>query len=167
MGPRVPTKRDITIAGMMVDLQYKVTKRGDRMAVFSLESMDGSIDCVMFPNTLKAMGDRLAEEAIVKVRGRFDPSDRGSQVLVSSVDRLAFGKQMDIELESGLVDPLTLNEINQTIAKYPGADNVSITLVDGGMVRRRIDLDVMVDTGNILLLSTLSSLLKDKGRVRV
>ena len=167
MGPRVPTKRDITIAGMMVNLQYKVTKKGDRMAVFDLESMDGSVECVMFSNAFKAMGDRLGEEAIVKVRGKFDPSDRGSQVIVSNVERLAFGKQMDIELEHGLVDTVTLNEINEIIARYPGADNVSITLIDGGMVRRRIDLGVMVDTGNILLLSTLSSLLNGKGRVRV
>ena len=121
----------------------------------------------MFSKPFKSMSDRLAEEAILKVRGRFDPSDRGSQVIVSSIERLAFGKQMDIELEYGSLDPMMLNEISQTIGKYPGADNVSITLVDGGMVRRRIDLDTMVDTGNILLLSTLSSMLNGKGRVRV
>ncbi|MGI6220771.1 MAG: DNA polymerase III subunit alpha [Coriobacteriales bacterium] len=166
-GVRVPTNRDITLAGMVVNLQYKVTKKGDRMAVFSLESMDGSVDCVMFPNTLKSMGENLAEEAIVKVRGRFDPSDRGSQVLVSSIERLAFGKQMDIELDRGCVDTVTLGEINQIIGKYPGADNVSITLVDGGVVCRRIDLGVLVDTGNILMLSTLSSILNGKGKVVV
>ena len=166
-GVYIPQDREITLAGMVVNLQYKTTKKGDRMAVFSLESMDGAVDCIVFPRVLKEQASVFAEEAIIRVRGRFDANDRGSQVIVQKADALSFGKQVTIEMERSKLDALTLSEINREIVNYPGTDTLCFVVYDGGVAMKRAELDILVDSSNIAMLSTLSSLLQGKGRLVV
>ncbi len=166
-GVYVPTDRDITLAGMVVDLAYKITKKGDRMAVFKLESMDGSIDCVVFPNSMESCSDALVEESIIKVRGRYDKTDRGSQLNTRQARPLSFGKQITIETNRSSLDRELLSEIDRTIRQYPGTDKVSFLLFDGDVAKNRVDLPLRADTGNLVLLSTLSSILGSRGKLVV
>ena len=121
----------------------------------------------MFPKVLKETADQFAEEAIVQIKGRYDSNDRGAQILLSNIKALAFGKQVTIEMEKSKVDRETLAEIDRTIRQYPGMDKICFALFDGGVAKSRAELNVMVDSGNILMLSTLSSLLNGKGRLIV
>ncbi len=163
----IPTDKDITLAGMVTDLAYKITKRGDRMAVFTLESMDGSIDCIVFSKTLEEYGKSLAEENIVKIRGRYDKTDRGSQIRVNSCIALTYGRKVKIETEAENIDRDLLNEINRTICEFPGADKISFVIFEGGVAKSDIDLPQHVDGGSLTLLSALAALLKGKGKVVV
>ena len=163
----VPTDKSIVLAGMVTDLTYKLTKRGDRMATFTLESMDGTLDCVVFAKTLAEYGDNIAEEKIVKVVGRYDNSDRGAQMRVSQINALDFGKNIFIEAQRAKVDKEFFSDIRNTLIDFPGTDKVTVTLMDGVTATDVAELPMRVDSKNVVLLSTLSSVLQGRGRVKV
>ncbi len=163
----VPQDREITLAGMVTNLKFKTTKRGDRMAVCTLESMDGSIDCVIFSRTLAECSDALAEEKIVKLRGKYDCGDRGSQFKVSNAQALSFGRNINIELDRAEVSRELLGEIKTSALDFPGNDKITLKVSNNGIVSDLVDLPLNVDSGNVVLMSTLSSLMHGRGRVRI
>ena len=144
----IPTDRDILIAGMVTDLALKTTKNGDRMAVFTLEDMDGSVPCIVFPKVYGNFGSALAEERIVKVKGRYDRSDRGVQIRVSAVNELDFGKKVIVELPQDAVNADVVRAINSTFKEYPGKNDAVIRLSLGGGKYKTIELPIKVDSAN-------------------
>ena len=64
----------VTIAGLITTLQRKTTKKGDMWAIVTVEDLEGSIDCLMFPSTYQTVATELAEDLIVSMKGRVDTS---------------------------------------------------------------------------------------------
>ena len=56
--------------GMISNVATKLTKRGTKMATFTLEDTTGSIECICFKYDDNA--EAIQEDAIVKVKGKFD-----------------------------------------------------------------------------------------------
>ncbi len=129
--------------------------------------MDGSIDCVIFSRTLAEYSDALAEEKIVKLRGKYDCGDRGSQFKVSNAQALSFGRNINIELDRAEVSRELLGEIKTSALDFPGNDKITLKVSNNGIVSDLVDLPLNVDSGNVVLMSTLSSLMHGRGRVRI
>src|SRR5699024_6619606 len=64
----------VTIAGLNTSLQRKTTKKGDMWVVVTVENLEGSIDCLMFPSTYRTVATELAEDLVVSMKGRVDTS---------------------------------------------------------------------------------------------
>jgi DNA polymerase III subunit alpha len=60
----------ITTAGVIIDVRRLITKKGDAMAVVTLEDLHGSATVVVFPKTYKETQDIWEEDKIVIVVGR-------------------------------------------------------------------------------------------------
>ena len=63
---------------MVTGLVRKWTKRGDLMAVFTLEDLADSVECMVFPKTMQLWGHLLTEETndqVVLLEGRVDRRD--------------------------------------------------------------------------------------------
>ena len=65
----------LTIGGVITGLSRKFTKKGDQMAVFTLEDLDSAIEVTVFPRSLAEQGHKLIDDAIVTVKGRLDRKD--------------------------------------------------------------------------------------------
>ena len=63
-----------TFAGLITSVQVKLTKKGKKMANFVLEDTSGHCEGVCFK--YDDFADALEQDAIVKVRGKFEHSDR-------------------------------------------------------------------------------------------
>jgi DNA polymerase-3 subunit alpha len=63
-------EREVTVGGIIAGLRLIKTKKGDRMASFLLEDLDGGAECLVFPETYKKVAGRLAEDQVVLVKGR-------------------------------------------------------------------------------------------------
>ena len=59
----------VTLGGVITGLARKFTKKGDQMAVFTLEDLDSAIECTVFPRVLIEQGHKLVDDAIVTVKG--------------------------------------------------------------------------------------------------
>ena len=68
--------RQIVIGGMITKIRFNLTKTGrnvgSKMAVFTLEDLQGQVEVVMFPDVLNRYSDSLSKERIVFVKGKLD-----------------------------------------------------------------------------------------------
>ncbi|MCQ3805928.1 MAG: DNA polymerase III subunit alpha [Acidimicrobiaceae bacterium] len=65
-----PDRSVVTVGGSITNLNRRWTNRGELMALFDLEDLEGSVEVVVFPNAMKDHGQKLHDDAIVLVRGR-------------------------------------------------------------------------------------------------
>ena len=75
----------VTIAGLVTNLRTFVTKRGEPMAVVTIEDITGTISAVLFPRTWAEYQDLVDEDAVLVVRGKADTSRGDVQVIVDTV----------------------------------------------------------------------------------
>ncbi|MBC8451122.1 MAG: DNA polymerase III subunit alpha, partial [Planctomycetes bacterium] len=62
----------VVIAGLLIKVNQKITKKGDKMADFRIEDLDGGVDGTVFPRTFKKFAESLVEDTIVIVRGKLE-----------------------------------------------------------------------------------------------
>ncbi|HKX71128.1 MAG TPA: DNA polymerase III subunit alpha, partial [Acidimicrobiales bacterium] len=86
------------VGGVVTGLQKKWTRKGDLMAVFTLEDLRTSIEVMVFPRTMTDHGHKLADDAVVIVRGRVDTRDDTPKLIAQTIDV--------IELSESNADPL-------------------------------------------------------------
>jgi DNA polymerase-3 subunit alpha len=77
----------ITVGGIAKDVNIKVTRNGDQMAVFMLEDhLSGDINVVAFPKTYEAHSGMIRNDAKLFIRGRYDSTDdRGAKVIAAEL----------------------------------------------------------------------------------
>jgi DNA polymerase-3 subunit alpha len=75
---------DVSVGGLITGLRLLKTKKGDRMATFILEDLDGGTEVLVFPETYKRVAGRLAEDAVVIVKAKAETPDEGKPRLLAS-----------------------------------------------------------------------------------
>ncbi|MGH9118416.1 MAG: DNA polymerase III subunit alpha [Acidimicrobiales bacterium] len=75
-----------TGGGVVTALQRKWTKKGELMAVFTLEDLESAIEVMVFPKTMTEHGHKLADDTIVVVRGRVDNRDDQTKLIASDIE---------------------------------------------------------------------------------
>lgn len=84
---RISDGMHITMAGIIASFRRTITKRtGNYMAFITLEDVYGSIDCVCFPSVYEKFKSEIANDKIVKVKGKLDlDADGGVSVIVDEI----------------------------------------------------------------------------------
>ena len=72
------------IGGIVTQLRLLKTKKGDRMASFVLEDLEGGVETLVFPEAYKKVAARLADDVVVLVKGRAESLDEGRSRLLAS-----------------------------------------------------------------------------------
>jgi DNA polymerase III subunit alpha len=79
-------EREVTVGGIIAGLRLIKTKKGDRMASFVLEDLEGGAECLVFPETYKKVAGRLAEDQVVLVKGKSEVvEETKARLLVTEV----------------------------------------------------------------------------------
>jgi DNA polymerase-3 subunit alpha len=92
----------VTVAGLVADLRSIITKKGDSMAVLTLEDITGTIGAVLFPRTWEKYRHLVDVDAVVVLRGKADTSRGDVQIIVDSVTQ-------DFEMVTAVEAPLALH----------------------------------------------------------
>jgi len=78
--------REVSVGGIIAALRLIKTKKGDRMASFILEDLEGGAEALIFPDTYKKVAGRLAEDQVVLVKGKAEVPEEGKpRLLVTDV----------------------------------------------------------------------------------
>ncbi len=120
-----------TVGGIITGLNRKYTKKGELMAVFTLEDLDSSIEVMVFPKTMLEIGYLLADDALVTVRGRLN--ERDDTVSLVAMDIRKIELTFDTEVlplrlavsGQGLASP-TLEALKELLLSHPGESDVFI-----------------------------------------
>ncbi len=75
---------EVTVGGIVTALRLLKTKKGDRMAAFMLEDLDGSVETVVFPDAYKKAAGRIADDQVVLVKARAEVDDEGKAKLLAT-----------------------------------------------------------------------------------
>src|SRR5207245_2208312 len=75
----------VLLFGHPTGLKATSTKSGNRMAFFTLEDMDGTVDITVFPEPFKAAAPCLHSREALLVRGRVDDGEKGRVVLAEDI----------------------------------------------------------------------------------
>lgn len=165
---QIPQNKDIILAGMVTGLAVKLTKKGDRMATFTLEDMEGSVDALMFPQAFARYQSSLEDDAIVKIKGKYERNDRGSQIKVSEVVRLNFGEKdtkprvLELHMTSDTFNQQVSEQLTGLFNRYPGKDPVVLHLAQTDGRRFRAELPTTVNARSQGLLSEVTNLLGEQ-----
>ncbi len=87
--PGLKDRSFLRIAGLVTQNQNRLTKKGDSMAIFTLEDKLTSVRCVCFPKAYVDARQYLVDGTPVLVNGRLQVEDEGRfSVIVEAVDGL-------------------------------------------------------------------------------
>jgi DNA polymerase III subunit alpha len=84
-GGQKPIEPDTSIGGIVAACRQLKTRKGDRMAVFTLEDADGGIEVIVFPETYQRSAALIETGTMVLVRGKLERDDETVRILASEI----------------------------------------------------------------------------------
>jgi DNA polymerase-3 subunit alpha len=164
----------VVVGGMVTKIRRIVTRTGpnagSKMAVFTLEDLQGSCEVVMFPRALSEYGHLLAVDKILFVRGKVDCRREVPNIICDELitidhvfDRLA--AKVWIHLDAGDVTAEKVSRIRNICTRHKGKSPIGVGVRTAGgfrvwaiadkklSVRPNVDfrrkLEAVVGTGNV------------------
>jgi DNA polymerase-3 subunit alpha len=140
------------VGGVITGLSRKFTKKGDLMAVFTLEDLQAAIEVMVFPKTMHEYGSQLADDAVVCVKGRLDLREEPAKIVALDVRRPVLSPDDRRELCLTLpVQSLTaslVERLKHVLREHPGRTRVVLHVGD---TRVRLPDEFNVDDRNGLV----------------
>ena len=143
-----------TIGGVITNLARKFTKKGDQMAVFTLEDLGGAVEVTVFPRTLMEHGHKLLDDQIVTVKGRLDKRDESRVGFMAQdiqvVEHLdtAAAAALHLRMPATSLNELRIHQLRRILREHPGESPVYLHIGNSKMVRLgddfAVDLDIVV-----------------------
>jgi DNA polymerase-3 subunit alpha len=130
--------RELSLGGIITALRPIKTRKGERMASFLLEDLEGGVEALVFPETYKKVGERLADDLVVLVRGRAEVLDEGkARLLVSEVlpldqAKLAEARFVTIRVPVPAWDRNKGERLRDILGSHRGECPVTLELVQPG-----------------------------------
>ncbi len=87
------------IGGIVSDIRYRQTRRGERMASIRLEDLHGTMNVTFFPAAFKTCGQHLAKDRIVLIEGKASHRER----IANDEENTVF----EVEILGEVVRPVT------------------------------------------------------------
>ena len=155
-----PDRAQVQLAGLIVGLVPKWTRKGDRMMVLTLEDLDGETEVVVFPQAVKRYEDLLAVDQVVVISGRVDRREDGVQLIAGKIQPLrAAPPSVDIKLSQGFVNERhNAVRLGEVLRRHPGRKRVTFHVWDDGLHRRFHTSNPKV-SGNAQMIAELEKLL--------
>jgi DNA polymerase-3 subunit alpha len=132
----VPDGQVVTLAGILSGVQRRITKQGRAWASASLEDLGGAVEVLFFPNTYELVGQYIAEDAIVVVKGRVDRRDDQPRLMamdlsvpeITAADEV---KPVILALPPARCTPPLVERLREVLTSHPGSAEVHVRLVNG------------------------------------
>jgi DNA polymerase-3 subunit alpha len=138
------------IGGIINGLSRKYTRKGDQMATFMLEDLQGSLEVTVFPKTLEKHGHQLADDLIVSVRGRLDKRDDSRVGFMATditvLEGLKVGQEvLHLSLMARSISEAIIEQLKAILSEHPGDAPVLLHLAGDKVVRLGPEFGVNID----------------------
>jgi DNA polymerase-3 subunit alpha len=136
---------DTSIGGIVAACRQLKTRKGDRMAVFTLEDAQGSVEVIAFPEAYQRAAALIEPGTLVLVRGRLERDDESVRILASEIaplesvcERVAREVQIRLRQPAGGVAQALLD----VVSRHRGDRRLSFEIETGAPTPLRVSLDV-------------------------
>jgi DNA polymerase-3 subunit alpha len=132
----VPDGQIVTLAGILTGVQRRITKQGRAWASATLEDLAGGVEALFFPNTYEVIGQFIAEDAIVVVKGRIDRRDDTPRIMamdmsLPDVSHNPDSKPVTLTMPITRCTPPLVSELKEILSSHPGDSEVHVHLQNG------------------------------------
>lgn len=148
-------EKQVVIGGMITKMRFNITKTGrnagSKMAVFTLQDLQGQIEVVMFPEVLNRYGDKLVVDTVVFVRGKADyrreqPNVIAEELIALDEVREKLAAQVRIGLDAKEVTKEKVAMIRSICQHHRGRSPVYVAVrTDKGRVYAAADKELSVN----------------------
>lgn len=134
-----PKRTEITVGGVVTNIQKVLTRNNDPMLFVKVEDMSGRIEVLVFPTTLQANPEPWKEEHVVLIKGRVSDKEGTLKLLCSEVQRIDLDSIGETSQEStqeaqsnvyltipARTDQETFKKLKMTLSLHPGAYRVHL-----------------------------------------
>jgi DNA polymerase-3 subunit alpha len=132
----IPDGQVVTLAGILSGVQRRITKQGRAWASATLEDLAGGVETLFFPNTYELVGQYIAEDAIVVVKGRVDRRDDTPRIMamdmsMPDVSNASATKPVTLTMPVTRCTPPLVEQLKEVLATHPGDTEVHVKLLNG------------------------------------
>jgi DNA polymerase-3 subunit alpha len=129
--------RSQKMAGLIVDMRLKKTKRGETLCFVTLDDRSARIDVTLFGEAYENARRMITKDQVIVVEGEVAQDDyngglkvRGQSVLSVAEARTRYAEKLVISCKDEQLKPRDLKRLSETLAHYrPIQQGVSIELV--------------------------------------
>ncbi len=138
---------DVWTGGIVSGLRPLKTRKGDRMAVFMLDDVAGSVEVVVFPETFGKHASLIEADAMLLVRGKFEKDDESARIVATELLPIAAltertTREVVIHLSGRSQARRTMQALAELLARHRGDRKVSLELDVQGQRALRVRADV-------------------------
>jgi DNA polymerase-3 subunit alpha len=145
-GPK-PIEADTSVGGIVAACRPLKTRKGDRMAVFTLEDAEGGVEVIAFPETFQRSGALIETGTLVLVRGKLERDEESTRLLAAEIlpldslrERLAREVAIRVKMPA---DRGVFEALGVVFSRHRGDRRVSFEIeVPSGMKPLRVRADV-------------------------
>ena len=121
----------VKVAGIISSCNIKTTKKGDTMALLTLEDFSGRFPVIIFPQSYHESVKDIYEDNVVAIEGRFSADERESKIIAMKIRTLSaqIPAEVYLRIPAYLENPLVQRELMQAFKKYKGDDVVYLQLM--------------------------------------
>ncbi|MBI3402713.1 MAG: DNA polymerase III subunit alpha [Acidobacteria bacterium] len=83
-GPK-PIEAETSVGGIVAAVRQLKTRKGDRMAVFTLEDSQGGVEVIAFPEAFQRSAGLIETGTLVLVRGKLERDDESTRLLAADI----------------------------------------------------------------------------------
>ncbi|MCO5312580.1 MAG: DNA polymerase III subunit alpha [Microthrixaceae bacterium] len=140
-----------TVGGVITGLQRKWTKKGDLMAVFNLEDLQTSVECMVFPKSMADHGHKLVDDAVVLVTGRVDKRDDQPKLIPRDIElfepMVEGAPPLRIQVNPNQLSDDNIGRLHTLFQEFPGESEVFLHIGARQVLRLPDAFGVDIDSG--------------------
>jgi len=126
---KLQDKSQVKVAGVIENLKMKRTKKGDRMAILSLEDQTGATQVIIFPEAFNTYSAFLRNDEPLLICGIAEVSDNSSKIVAKDIVSLESLRHksirtIELELDQKTTSRTLLEDIRDILFRYPGECSV-------------------------------------------
>jgi DNA polymerase-3 subunit alpha len=118
-------KTPVKVAGVIEHLRIKRTKRGDKMAILSLEDSTGSTEVILFPDVFSTYSPLLKGDEPILIGGTAEVDGNTAKIIAQEIESLETVRQrtikaVELRLHLQRISREVLEQIRDIFFKFPG-----------------------------------------------
>ncbi len=126
---------EVLIGGIISKVKFTVTRKtNEKMAIMSLEDLDGTVEVLVFPITFAKVGSMIKPDAMVFVKGRVNLREEEPKIIANEIAtlesvRVKYTRSVEINLVTAGLEAAALDRLKKVLSRYPGRVPVYLNFV--------------------------------------
>ncbi len=109
---------------MLAGVKPVTTKKGDRMAILTIEDLTGQTEAVVFPRTFARIEPLIIQDARLMVWGKVDRRDERTQLILEDAEPIDDVQLVMVELEPQIASDITYqHQLRTVLLKHRGDED--------------------------------------------